>query len=194
MMVIGLVLAVGFAWSMKRLDDGPMGFLLPGLGNRLGPITDDSFYAQRTRFESFSGVETRRTREQRQLIEELARRHIGTPITGGSSLDDLRVIQEILDKGILKQGQTYELQALGVALGDVLARQLGLSWVTVVDELGRSRVLRFRETQNLIFPVTMISKRVEVGVRFQVRELYDIARRNVEEFTMRADGGRRIPL
>jgi Domain of unknown function (DUF3806) len=108
---------------------------------------------------------------QRKAIDELARRYVGMPIGGGNP-DDLRIIQELVDRGVLKADQTYELQALGVVLGDVIAAQLGFSWVVVQDEVGRSRALRYRDTDTLVFPVTMISKRVEADVRFKVRDLY----------------------
>ena len=59
-----------------------------------------------------------------------------------------------------------------MVLGDVMVAQLGLSWVVVEDELGRSRALRLGESDELVYPVTMISKRVEADIRFTVDELY----------------------
>jgi len=116
----------------------------------------------------------RMMRRQRAAVDELARRHVGTPLTGGR-LDDLRVIQELLDQRAVPSDEIFELQALGVVLGDVMERQLGFEWVIVEDELGRSRALRFEDTDTLVFPITMISKRVERDVRFTVDELYDKA-------------------
>lgn len=113
----------------------------------------------------------RQLRLQRKAIDELARRHVGTPVSGGD-LDDLRIVQALLDQRVLAADQVYELQALGVVLGDVMVKQLGFSWVVVQDEIGRSRALRFRDTDTLVFPVTMISKRVEGDVRFEVSDLY----------------------
>ncbi len=190
----GLALSVGFFLLISRMDEGPLDILLPGLGARSALLEDDSFYARQTRVSPLSGIEERRLREQRALVEELSQRHIGTPITGGQSLDDLRVIQEILDKGVLKADQIYELQALGVALGDVLAAQHDLEWVSVEDEFGRSRALRYGDGEDLLFPVTMISKRVEGKLRFRVVDVYEKAVRTVEELALRAHGGRRQAL
>ena len=53
-----------------------------------------------------------------------------------------------------------------------MVAQLGFKWVVVKDKLGRSRALRWKDTESFIFPVTMISKRVERDVRFTVEELY----------------------
>lgn len=110
-------------------------------------------------------------RRQRGVVDELARRHVGTPVSGGQR-DDLRILQELLDQRAVPSDEIYQLQALGVVLGDVMVEQLGFSWVIVEDELGRSRALRFGDTDALVFPVTMISKRVERDVRFTVDELY----------------------
>ncbi len=118
---------------------------------------------------------------QREVVEELAMRLLGSPLHGGSK-DDLGVIQRILDKRVLKPDQTYELQALGVVFGDVIAEQLGLDWVVVEDEYGRSRALRYEETRNLVFPTTMISRRVEAELRFTVLELYETAEEALAEF------------
>jgi hypothetical protein len=120
---------------------------------------------------SLEASDERLMRRQRGVVDELARRHVGTPVAGGK-LDDLRILQELLDQRVVPSDEIYQLQALGVVLGDVMAEQLGFSWVIVEDELGRSRALRFGDTDALVFPVTMISKRVERDIRFTVDELY----------------------
>lgn len=193
-MLLGLGVAVAFYLFVDRLSSNPFGGLLPGFGLDSTLLEDDSFYAKRTHVEALSGVDRRRLREQRNLVDELARRHVGTPLSAGRSLDDLRVLQELLDQEILDPDQTFELQALGVALGDVLAEQYGLEWVVVNDDVGRSRALRYGEGEDVIFPVTMISKRVEADVRFRVLELYEKSARSLDEFSRRASGGRRIRL
>ncbi len=128
----------------------------------------------RMRIGSLEYSDERLMSRQRSAVDELARRHVGSPLTGGA-LDDLRILQELLDQRVLQPDQTYELQALGVVLGDVMVAQLGFSWAIVEDELGRSRALRLGTSDELVYPVTMISKRVEADVRFTVRELYDKA-------------------
>ena len=126
-MTLGLLVAVGFYLAVGGLSSNPLGGLLPGFGLQGGLIEDTSFYANRNRVSPLSDVDLRRLREQRNLVDELARRHVGTPLSAGHSLEDLRVLQELLDQQILKPDQTYELQALGVALGDVLAEQVPLA-------------------------------------------------------------------
>lgn len=136
----------------------------------LGPESD------RRRISPLEASDESLLARQRSAVDELARRHVGSPLTGGE-LDDLRVLQELLDQRVLDSDQTYELQSLGVVLGDVMVAQLGFAWVVVEDELGRSRALRMGESDELIFPVTMISKRVERDIRFSVEELYATAQK-----------------
>jgi len=124
---------------------------------------------------TLDGHEEYHLRRQREIVDELSRKHLGSPLSGGE-LRDLRVLQELLDRRVLDQDQGYELQALGVVLGDVMARELGLAWVRVEDEFGKSRALRLDETETLIFPVTMISKRVEGETPFTIAELFEKAR------------------
>ncbi len=61
---------------------------------------------------------------------------------------------------------------MGVIMGDLLAADLGLHWVIYEDRLGRSRALRYKETDNFLFPITMISRRREVDNRSSVSEIY----------------------
>ena len=84
---------------------------------------------------------------------------------------DLTIIQRILDNRILDEKQTYEMQCLGLVFGDVLARKTDLHWVTVVDAYGRDPALQFRDTGLILFPLTMISKRIGDGQRVEVADL-----------------------
>jgi len=127
--------------------------------------------SDRRRISALEKRDERILRRSRAAIDELARRHVGTPLTGGQR-EDLRILQELLDQKVAAPGDTETLQALGVALGDVMVAQLGFTWVILKDKLGRSRALRWKDTDSFVFPVTMISKRVERDVRFTVEELY----------------------
>jgi hypothetical protein len=96
---------------------------------------------------------------------------------GGASLataaGTLRALQAVLDAKTLRTDQTYELQCLGIALGDAFAERHGWQWVTVEDEHGRDPALRAPGTTQLVFPRTMISKRVERGEAVDVAALFD---------------------
>jgi hypothetical protein len=64
---------------------------------------------------------------------------------------------------------------MGVIMGDLLAAELGLRWVIYEDDLGRSRALQYKDMETVLFPITMISRRVEVGNRRPVAEIYQKA-------------------
>jgi hypothetical protein len=122
----------------------------------------------------------RKLERQRGIVDVLARRRVGTPRRGGA-IGDLRLLQSLVDDRVLSTDQSYELQALGVVLGDVMAEQLDLSWVVVDDQYGRTRALQYGSHEDVFFPVTMISRRYEKNIPVDVDELYrkvesDVAR------------------
>lgn len=110
--------------------------------------------------------------EQRALVRELAREHVGLAPRGGA-LEDLPILQQLVDAHVVAPTDAYAQQALGVVLGDVMAEQLGLEWAIVDDDLGRSRALRLGKTGNWFFPVTMISRRYGAHARSRDEGLLD---------------------
>ena len=164
--LLTLVLGLGFLGVvfvyLLRLESGAP---LPRLPEAFLPGA-----AGRERFAPLQGSDEELLGQQREQVASLARRHVGASLV--RSLEDLRVLQQIVDRALPEAEETFELQSLGVVLGDVMAAELGLHWVSYRDELGRSRALRLGETDLVIFPVTMISKRVERGVPFRIDELY----------------------
>jgi len=130
----------------------------------------------------------RKSDGQRKLVEALARRHVGVAPSGGS-LGDLRLIQKIIDRRVLETDQSFELQALGVTLGDVMARQLELKWVIVNDKYGRTRALQYGDNEDVFFPITMVSRRYEADLFVDVEDLYDKMAIEVEKLRVAAAPG-----
>jgi hypothetical protein len=87
----------------------------------------------------------------------------------------LLLIDTILSSKWVQPADTVKLQALGVAFGDALAQELGLSWVAIDDEYGCDAALIMEGTSVKVFPLTSISKRVEAGEIIDVRELFTAA-------------------
>ena len=88
--------------------------------------------------------------------------------------DDLALIQRVLDQGLVEPEATYTLQAFGLAFGRVFLNEFpDYDWWMVEDEHGRDPAIRYKETSLLVFPMTMISKRIEDGDPFDVSELFD---------------------
>ncbi len=123
------------------------------------------------RISELSDVDRQFMQQQRDLLGELAQRHLGRQFSGDRD-NDIALLQRLLDEQIVRQDQTRELQAMGIILGDLLAAQLNLHWVVYEDRVGRSRALRYKTSDNFLFPVTMISRRREVGNLTPVEEVY----------------------
>ena len=85
----------------------------------------------------------------------------------------LGLVRALLAHGVFRPDQTYELQSLGVVLGDAFVQELGMRWVAVEDEYGRDPALQLPGTSVLLYPLTMISKRVERGEAVDVFELFN---------------------
>ncbi len=112
--------------------------------------------------------------QQRELLGNLLALNYGTRFSGSKDRD-LDLLQRLLDDKLVRNSQTRELQAMGIIMGDLLAEDLGLHWVVYEDRLGRSRALRYQDTDNYLFPVTMISRRREVDNRTSVADIYQKA-------------------
>ena len=96
----------------------------------------------------------------------------------GDDLDgtrgDLALLQRVLDQGVVEREATYTLQAFGLAFGRVFLNEFpDYDWWMVEDDFGRDAAIRYKETSLLVFPMTMISKRIEDGDPFDVSELFD---------------------
>ena len=121
--------------------------------------------------QSLSPIDKEFMDEQRESIDVLARAHLGRQIHGDKE-NDLTVLQELLDQRLVKSDQVLLLQAMGVVMGDLLSEELKMPWVVYEDKLGRSRALRLGLTDHYLFPITMISRRAEVGATVDVRAIY----------------------
>jgi len=123
------------------------------------------------RIGDLSAMDRRFMDQQRELIENIAERHFGRSFSGNRERD-IALLQDILDERLVRPDETRELQAMGVILGDLLAGELGMHWVIYEDEVGRSRALRYRDSENYLFPITMIARRREAGSDTPVAEIY----------------------
>ncbi|HUO92567.1 MAG TPA: DUF3806 domain-containing protein [Rhizomicrobium sp.] len=112
-------------------------------------------------------VERQRTWVRGYPLEEHARHNYET-IEG-----KLRLLQNILDAGWIEPTEKWMLQSLGICLGDALAQKLGLNWIAVEDDFGRTPSLEVPGSTLILFPLTAISKRIERGEKVDVSELFD---------------------
>jgi len=85
----------------------------------------------------------------------------------------LGTLRALLEARVFRSDQTFELQSMGIVLGDVFVQDMGFHWLIVEDEHGRDPAIRYAETSVILFPLTMISKRIEAGETVDVFDLYN---------------------
>lgn len=91
-----------------------------------------------------------------------------------ASEDDLERLQAVLDSKTIEAEARYSLESLGIAFGRIfLENHEGFDWWMVSDEIGRDPAIRYRLSSLLIFPQSMLWKRIEDGEEMDVRELYE---------------------
>ena len=127
------------------------------------------------KFTELSGEDSTRLEQQRAVVLAAAKQQYGTTALTRTKRD-LPILQNLINDRVFKKSQTYELQSLGVAFGDVLASQFPLRWVMVTDEFGTDPTLRFKQTTIQINALTVISKRVERDEVVNVQWLLDKTR------------------
>jgi Domain of unknown function (DUF3806) len=108
-----------------------------------------------------------RSEVEKYLANEDSERKYKTP--GGK----LGIIRALLQANTFKREQTYELQCLGIVLGDAFVQELGWEWIMVEDDDGRDPAVSVPGTSIIIYPLTMISKRIERGEEVDVFDLFN---------------------
>lgn len=97
-------------------------------------------------------------------------------------------IQKLLDGGFVARDATFDLQCLGIVFGKLIVETvMDVDWAMVEDEYGRDPAVRYLDTSLLVFPMTMISKRVEEGKEVDVREMFDGVVAQLEHLKRKVD-------
>ncbi len=73
------------------------------------------------KFSEMSGDDAARLERQRGVVAAAAKKRYGA-LSLTKTKADIPILQRLLDDRVFAKHQTYELQCLGVALGDVMAR------------------------------------------------------------------------
>jgi hypothetical protein len=124
-------------------------------------------------------ADQKRLRDQRAVVGE----YLGNEDSKEkykTAAGKLGTIRAILEGNIFKPDHKYELQCLGIVLGDVFVQDLGMEWIMVEDDYGRDPAVRLPNTTIILYPMTMISKRIDRGEKVDVFELYNGTAAQVE--------------
>jgi hypothetical protein len=116
---------------------------------------------------------------KRRTAKDLMARRLGIVRLSGTK-EDLALLQQVVDRRILRKTQTEEWQAIGILFGDILVREFSLKWVHFEDELGANKALRYRDTENYFFPVTLFSKRVRFDEEIDMFDVYATLEEQIE--------------
>ena len=109
---------------------------------------------------------------------------ISEQITGhkmDASMSDLGRLQTIVDSAQIPIDSTQELESLGIVFGKVFVNATAnYDWWVMEDEYGKDVCIRYKETSLLIFPQTMLSKRIEDGAVLNVIDLFYSIRQELD--------------
>ena len=117
----------------------------------------------------------------RKAAKELIQRKLGILSINGTK-SDLTAMQSLINRRMVRLDDVIVWQNVGVLFGDVLAREFNMIWVIYEDDLGPSKALRWRKTDNFLFPVTMLSKRAKYGEEINLKQILDELTITVDEF------------
>jgi len=118
---------------------------------------------------------------QRLVAKDLLARKVGVINVRGNK-QDITSLQQIIDRRGVRSDQIDEWQAMGVLFGDIIVTEFSMVWVRYEDKLGISKALRWRETDNFVFPVPIFSKRVQYREKIDVQAIYDQVSIDIERF------------
>jgi hypothetical protein len=124
-------------------------------------------------FHELSTEDRDRLSNQRLVIEQRLEGDPDELARYATAAGKLAILNELLVAGVFAPAQTYELQSMGIVLGDVFVQACGWEWRMVEDEYGRDPCITVPGTTVALFPMTMISKRVEHGGTVDVFALFD---------------------
>ncbi|MGB5324762.1 MAG: DUF3806 domain-containing protein [Pseudomonadales bacterium] len=98
---------------------------------------------------------------------------------------DIGLLQRLLDEKKVAFDDPGTLQALGVALGELMRRQRELVWVRYIDAQGSARALQLKREPYFLYPVTAIWRRAEVGAPVDVEAIYQRALSQIDAYVER---------
>jgi hypothetical protein len=93
----------------------------------------------------------------------------------------LFVVHSILQNNWFDRNEAWQLQALGVGLGDALAQKLGMRWAIVETDNERVPILHLPGTSLKLSAFTMIQKRVLNEEDIDVFLLFDAFCHSIEQ-------------
>jgi len=139
------------------------------------------------KFEPLNADDLGRMAKQRAVVEKYLGNDAGNLEKYKSTAGKLGLLRALLQQSVFKPEQTYEFQCMGIILGDALVQHCGVEWQAVEDQYGRDPCVCVPGTTIVLFPLTMISKRVEDGEQVDIFDLFNQTGAKIEELKQVAD-------
>lgn len=155
---------------MKKLTLFVLGvFLL------IGKLAYANVQLQEVTIEELSWMDKNKMQQQEDKIKEIARSKLGSSIN--RNWGDIAVLQRMIDQKLIKSDDFATQEAMGVILGNVMQKDFPshLQWKVYKDKQGRSKALCVVKTQECLFPITMLSRRMQLEMEVDVTTIYDNA-------------------
>ena len=124
-------------------------------------------------FEPVTPADEDRLKRQRAVIEKYLGDNAENLAKYEAAPGKLGLLRALLDGKVFDASNTYELQSMGIVLGDVFVQQCGWVWRMARDDRGRDPCVKVPGSSVIVFPLTMISKRVERGEEVDVFDLFN---------------------
>jgi len=139
------------------------------------------------KIEPLSPDDTARLAKQRGVIEHYLGGDAANLQKYQTVAGKLGLLRALLERNVFQPAQTYELQCLGIVLGDALVQHCGVEWHMVEDQYGRDPCVQLPGSTVVLFPLTMISKRVEQGEPVDVFNIFNWTASQIAELKSTAD-------
>jgi hypothetical protein len=128
-----------------------------------------------------------RIAKQRLVIEHYLGANVANLEKYKTAPGKLGLLRALLERRVFQIAQTYELQCMGIVLGDALVQHCGVEWRAVEDQHGRDPCLQIPGSTIVLFPLTMISKRVEKGEAVDIFDIFSRTVAKINELKQVAD-------
>jgi hypothetical protein len=94
---------------------------------------------------------------------------------------DLDLLQRLENDDALRVSQDEELESIGIVFGQILATCTPLCWVSVEWQQEKVIALHYPKTTVVVFPTTMIAKRISRGAPVEFKSLFQSIVAQVEQ-------------
>lgn len=141
----------------------------------VGKLAVANVQLQAVTIEELSWMDKNKMQQQEDKIKEIARSKLGTTVHRKWS--DIALLQTMIDKKLVDKDDFATQEAMGVILGNIMQADFPshLQWKVYKDKQGRSKALCVVKTQECLFPITMLSRRMQLEMAVNVASVYDNA-------------------